>query len=570
MRPSSVRRQGVIGRLALVGGLCLGLVAAAPALAGAAGSAGWPIYGGNYGNDRYSPLGQINAGNVKQLRVAYAFQVGALRANEATPLVIGETMYLASSWGPKFVYALDAKSGEMKWQYRSGVPEDVIQYACCDVDTRGVAYDNGRLFVGRLDGYLVALDAATGKEVWKTQVVDYKSGAVITSPPLVVHGKVITGHAGGEYGVRGRLAAYDEETGKPRWTTYTIPGPGEPGNDTWKGDSWKHGGASTWLSGSYDPRLNIVYWGTSNPGPWDAAVRSTGDSDYGRYTNLYSSSVLALNPDTGKILWHIQYTPADAWDYDGVNESVLADLRLDGRTVPALMHADRNGFFYVADRRSGRLISAKPYVHVNWAKGISLKTGRPIEVADKRPTREHKATNVCPSLFGGRNWQPMSYSPQTRLVYISTNNMCMDIKGVAAEYHRGVFYMGTDFSVALGSGGFGGEVVAWDPARQKKVWGIKEGDPYNGGVLSTAGGLVFYGTYDGWFKAADARTGKVLWKFFAGSGFGAGPMSFAVDGRQYVAVLSGRPQSAPTFMGELGKKMLAQTPQGGTLFVFSQ
>ncbi len=546
---------------------------AALALAAWLGVAGaqnrdWPYPGGDPGNTRFSPLDLINTGNVGGLRVLYALQLGALRANEDMPIVIGDTMYVASSWGPKYVYAIDARNGAKKWTYESNVPEGVMPYACCDVDTRGVTYSNGKIFVGQLDGNLVALDAATGKPVWKTKVVEYKEGKVITSPPTVVGNKVITGYAGGEYGVRGALQAYDADTGKLIWRTYTIPGPGEPGNDTWKGDSWKHGGGSTWLAGSYDSKLNVLYWGTSNPGPWNTAVRGPGTSNYGQFTNLYTSSVLALDPDTGKIKWHIQYTPHDAWDYDGVNESVLADLDIDGHKVPVLMHADRNGFFYVANRQTGKLISARPYVYVNWAEGVDLRTARPIEIADKRPTLQHKASDICPSLFGGKNWQPMSYNPQTGLVYMSTNNMCMDMKDVDIDFHQGMFYLGNDFQITRGHGGYLGRLVAWDPVNQKEVWGINERLPYNGGIISTGGGLLFYGTFDGWFRAVDAKAGKILWQFAPGTGVDAAPLTYQIDGKQYLAVVAGRPQGPPSFMGEIGKEMLAATPQGGALFVF--
>ena len=279
----------------------------------------WPMYGNGYDNARYSPLKQINAGNVGNLKLAYSFQLGSLRSNEASPIVVGDTLYVSTSWGPKYVHALDARTGARKWVYEPEIPDDVLQYACCDVNSRGVTYGDGKLFVGRLDGKLSAVDAKTGKEVWTTTVVDYKQGSVITSPPLVVKNLVITGFGGGEYGARGSLQAYDVNTGKEIWKTWTVPGPGEPNNDTWKGDSWQHGGAVLWLTGSYDPRTNTVLWGTSNPGPWNSAVRSTGNGNYGQLSNLYSSSTVAFDADTGKIKWWVQATPQDAWDYDGVN-----------------------------------------------------------------------------------------------------------------------------------------------------------------------------------------------------------------------------------------------------------
>ena len=310
--------------------LTAGAVALAPAAGLCADVAGWPVYGQNDSNTRFSPLKQINEKNVGKLKLAYSFSLASLRSNKSTPLVIGDTMYVTSSWGPKFVYALNAATGDKKWVYEPEIPDDVMQYGCCDVQNRGAAYADGKLFIGRLDGKLTALDAATGKELWTADVVDYKQGSVITSPPLVVKNKVITGFGGGEYGARGSLQAYDANTGKELWKTYTVPGPGETGNDSWKGDTWKHGGAAAWLVGSYDPETNLVLFGTSNPSPWNAAIRSTGTGDYGKLTNLYSASTVALDADTGEIKWHLQGTPANSWDYDGVNEAVLADLTIGG------------------------------------------------------------------------------------------------------------------------------------------------------------------------------------------------------------------------------------------------
>ena len=546
------------------------LLAATPAGARAADAGDWPMYGHGYDNTRFSPLTEITAGNVGKLKLAFAFSLGSLRSNESTPIVIGDTLYVSSSWGPKFVYALDARTGAMKWKYEPDIPDDVLQYACCDVDNRGVTYADGKIFVGRLDGHLVALDAKTGKELWDTKVVDYTQGSVITSPPLVVKNLVITGFGGGEYGVRGSLQAYDINTGKQVWKTWTVPGPGEPGNDTWKGDSWQHGGAAPWLVGSYDPKTNTVFWGTSNPGPWNAAVRSTGTSDYGKLTNLYSASTLALDADTGRIKWYVQDTPEDAWDFDGVNELVLADLKIDGQTVPVYMKADRNGFFYVVNRDTGKLISAEKYVPANWATSVDLTTTRPVEVSSKRPTADHPAKDVCPNLIGGKNWQPMSYNPDTGLVYIPSNNVCMDWKVSSVKYRRGVFYLGGEFPPVPGPGGYLGELIAWDPVAHKQVWGIKEDLPFNGGTLSTAGGVTFYGDLHGIFKALDAKTGKELWSMNVGSGVGAGPISYSVDGKQFVAVVAGRTVSLAAFVGGIGEKMLAATPEGGTLFVFSE
>jgi PQQ-dependent dehydrogenase (methanol/ethanol family) len=530
----------------------------------------WTTYGRTYDNTRYSPLSKIDTNNVGNLKLAFAFQLGSLRSNEATPIVIDGTMYVSTSWGPKYVYALDAQTGERKWTYEPEIPDDVLQYACCDVNSRGVAYAEGKIFVGRLDGMLAALDAKTGKELWVSSVVDYKQGSVITSPPVVVKDKVITGFGGGEYGARGSIQAYDLNTGKQIWKTWTVPGPGEPGNDTWKGDSWEHGGGAAWLIGSYDAKSNTVFYGTSNPGPWNSAVRSTGNSDYGNLRNLYTASTLALDPDTGKIKWYLQTTPEDAWDYDGVNELVLADLKIAGRENPVMLKADRNGFFYVANRETGKLISADKFVPTNWAEKIDLESAKPVEVAEKRPGPNHPVKDVCPNLIGGKNWQPMSFNPETGLVYIPSNNICMDWSVGEVNYRRGVFYLGAEFPTHAGPGGYQGELIAWDPIGKKKIWGVKEDLSFNGGTLTTAGGLVFSGNLHGMFRAFNAKTGQELWKIGLGSGIGAGPMTYSVAGKQYVAVVSGRTAAIPAFLGDVGKEMTAATPEGGTLFVFSE
>lgn len=550
----------------LVLGMTLGVASIASAQ-------NWPVYGGDSGNTRFSKAAQINAGNVNKLKVQWALQLGTTRSQESTPILVGDSLIVTSSFGPKNTYAVNAKTGEVKWTYQPDVPKGIDQFACCDVNNRGAAAANGKIFLGRLDAHIVALDEKTGKELWKTKIVDYTAGAVITSPPTVVKNLVITGFGGGEYGVRGAIVALDQATGKEVWRTQTVPQPGEPGGDTWKGDSGKLGGAVAWHIGSYDPKLNLVYYGTSNPSPWSAAVRGNDSSDVGKFSNLYSSSVLAMNADTGKITWHYQFTPHDAWDYDGVNELVFADLPVNGKKTPVLMQANRNGFFYVIDRANGKLVSAKQYVDgINWATGIDMKTGTPIEAAgnQKRPGMKRKASDICPNLLGSKNWMPMSYSEQTGLVYIPTINLCMDMEGIQADYKRGAFYLGVNFDLGkMGKGGHGGGVKAWDPVRSKEVWFNKDEMPWAGGVTTTSGGVVFHGDVKGWFKALDAKTGKVLWKFNTGSGISAAPMTYTIEGKQYVAVVSGRTQSIPAFMGALGEKVVAQSPEGGTMFVFA-
>lgn len=546
--------------------------AAALGAASLASAQSWPTYGGDLGNQRYSQGNQITPANVNKLNVKWALQLGSNRSQESSPILVGDTLYVTSSFGPKNVFAVNAKTGEVRWKWSPEMPKGVDQYACCDVNSRGVSYNDGKIFVGRLDAKVTALDAKSGKELWTTTVVDYTQGSVITSPPTIAKNVLITGFGGGEYGVRGALVALDQSTGKEVWRTHTVPVGNEKGADTWKGDSGKTGGGAAWNVGSYDPKLNLVYYGTSNPGPWTAVVRGNDSSDIGKFTNLYTASVIALNPDTGNIVWHYQFTPHDAWDYDGVNELVLADLTIDGKQVPALMQANRNGFFYVLDRSNGKLISAKNFVPTNWATGVDLKTGMPIETAnnEKRPRLKKWAKDICPNLVGGKNWMPMSYNPKTGLVYIPTMNLCMDLEGIQEEYKRGQFFLGVNFDLDKpGPGGYLGGLKAWDPVAQKEVWFNKDDLPFNGGTMTTTTGLVFAGDIKGTFRAMDAKTGKELWKFNAGSGISAAPISYTLDGKQYIAVVSGRTQSMPAFFGKIGEKMVAASPEGGTLYVFA-
>lgn len=551
----------------------VGAMLASTASTGIAQSGGqWLHYGGDYSNTRYSDLKQINSRNVNRLKVAWMHSLGSLETQESTPLVVGDTMYVTTSTGPRFVFALDAKTGKTKWAHQPEMPNDYFATVCCGLDNRGVAYANGKVFFGRLDAKLVALDANTGKKLWTATVENYRNGHAITSPPLVYKNLVVTGIAGGEYGIRGFIAAYDQDTGEQVWKTYTIPGPGEPGNETWRGDSWKTGAASTWGVGSYDPKLNMVYWSTSNAGPWGGHTRSIDSSDFGDLTNKWTASQLAFDADTGEIKWGYQFTPNDVWDYDGINEAVLHDLRIGGRTVPALMHADRNGFFYVLNRQNGELISAEPFVTVNWATHIDKKTGRPVEAAnnEKRPQLGKWARNVCPNLIGGKNWSPMSFNPGTGLVYLPAFNMCMDIANKEEEYTPGRFYLASEFNLDM-SGASGdnlAEFIAWDPVKQEKAWSIKEDLPFVGGAMTTAGNLVFYGNQHGMLKALNARTGRVLWEFDVGTGIIQSPMTYTVDGKQYLAVVAGRSKGPPSFFGKIGQRVIEASPEGGILVVF--
>jgi len=545
-------------------------LATAASFAMAQAGAEWPHYGGDQWNTRYSTLNQINTGNVSSLKVAWMHSLGSLESQESTPLIVGDTMYVTTSTGPKYVFALDAKTGKQKWKYEPEMPNDYFATVCCGLDNRGVAVANGKVFVGRLDAKLVALDANTGKELWTATVADYKKGHAITSPPLVYKNLVVTGIAGGEYGIRGFVQAYDQATGKSVWKTYTIPGTGEPGNETWKGDSWKTGAGSTWYVGSYDAKRNLVYWSTSNGGPWGGQTRGNDSSDILPYTNLWTSAQLAFDGDTGKIAWGYQMTPSDVWDFDGVNEGVLADLNVGGQQTPVVMRADRNGFFYVINRESGKLVSAQPFVPTNWATGVDMKTGMPIEDPTKRPRLGKWARNVCPNLIGGKNWEPMSYSQQTGLVYIPTFNMCMDIANKEEEYSPGKFYLASEFNLDM-AGSVGSnlsEFVAWDPITNKKVWGVKEDLPFLSGAMTTAGGLVFYGNQHGELKALDAKTGNVLWKFNVGTGILQSPVTYTVGGKQYLAVVAGRTKGPPSFFGKIGQRVIDASPEGGVLIVF--
>jgi PQQ-dependent dehydrogenase (methanol/ethanol family) len=554
---------------AITAGCAAGTLGAA--VAAEAADTGWPIYGGNYQKWHYSELARINRDNVHKLSFAWARSLGNAFGQESTPLVVGDTLFVTSANGPQHVMALDAATGAIRWKVDLEMPVGVQQYACCGVVNRGVAYSDGLVFVGRLDGALTALDAKTGEEVWTADVVDYKQGSVITSPPLVVKDLVITGFGGGEYGARGYIVAFDKKTGKERWKTWTVPGPGEPGNESWKGDSWKYGGGTVWLVASYDPERDLAYFGTSNPSPWNALVRGPNTSDYGPYTNKWTAATIAVDPDDGKIVWGFQSTPHDAWDYDGVNELVLVDIDVDGdgKPDPVGLKADRNGFFFVLDRTNGKALSAETFVPTNWANGYDLTAQRPIEDPTKRPGLKKKAVDICPNLLGGKNWMPMAWSPQTKLVYIPANNLCMDMEDSEVEYKRGSFYLGKDFPTKAGPGGYLGELIAWDPVARKKVWGIQEKWPFNGGVLATAGGLVFAGNYEGEFRAIDAKTGEILWKKQLGSGIHAGPSTYEVGGKQYVVVAVGRSETIPGFLGEIGRKMIEAQPTAGMLFAFT-
>jgi PQQ-dependent dehydrogenase (methanol/ethanol family) len=497
----------------------------------------WTMQNKNYASTRYSALDSINTDSVKSLKVAWTFSTGVLRGHEGAPLVVGNTMYVHTPF-PNIVYALDlAKEGApVKWKYVPKQDPKVVPVACCDTVNRGLAYANGKIFQNQLDTTTVALDAETGKELWKVKQGDYKMGQTITSAPMVVKDKVISGISGGEFGVRGFVTANDVNTGKQIWRMYST-GPeaevGFPGSEeTWKGDEWKRGGGTTWGWYSYDPQLNLFYYGSGNPGSWNPDQRP-GD-------NKWSMSIWARDPDTGRAKWVYQKTPHDRWDYDGINEMVLIDVSIKGQPRKVLANFDRNGFAYMLDRTTGELLMADPFVVVNWATGVDLKTGRPIENPEKQTSSARNTKDICPSAMGGKNQQPVAYSPKTNLIYVPTNNLCMDYEGVQVKYQAGQPYVGAIVVSHPGPGGNRGEFIAWDPTTNKKVWGIKEQLANWGGALATAGDVVFYGTMEGWLKAVNAKTGELLWKFKTASGIIGNPMTYVgPDGKQYVAVLSG-------------------------------
>lgn len=486
----------------------------------------WLTYHGSYDAQRFSRLDQVNTGNVSQLKQAWQMYLPIPHGFNTTPLVVDGIMYYTTG-GHTAVYAVDAKTGKELWHYRAKVVEAVP--ACCDWVNRGVAIGDGKVFFTTLDAKLLALDASTGRLLWEQMVDDWREGYTATAAPLFVKDKVIVGISGGEYGIRGFLDAFDARTGKKAWRTWTIPGPGEPGHETWQDEkpTWMTGGGATWVTGSYDPQLNLLYWTTGNPGPvFNGQVRK-GD-------NLYTDSVLALDPDSGKIQWHYQWTPHDIWDYDGVNEVILTDLTVDGRPIKAMIHADKNGYFYVLDRTNGKFIKAQSFARQTWTKGLDPKTGRP----EINPAGLFTSSfeYICPGPAGAKEWNHMSFSPQTGLAYIPVIENCGAFRTGQAFYVKGLpFWGGIAEAGALGPGESHGKMMALNPSTMEIAWEIGSEWPVVSGVLTTAGGLVFWGEANGMLHATDARTGKDVWTYKAPMGMRAPPMTYTVDGKQYVA-----------------------------------
>ncbi len=523
---------------------------------GASNTAGVLNYGMGYDLQRFSPLHQIDAKNVHKLTPVWNYSLDDNRSEESQPIVADGVIYITSHAA---TMAVDAKTGNQIWKTKVEYPADVPRVVCCGIINRGVAIYDGKLFRTTLDANVIALDAKTGKELWRQNVADYKVGFSMTMAPLLADGVLVTGVSGGEFGTRDFIDGWDPATGKHLWRTFTIPEPGEPGGDTWKGDTWKYGGGSTWITGSYDPETKTMYWGVGNPGPFNAAVRP-GD-------NLYTCSVIAMDPQTGKIKWHFQFSPNNPYDYDSVAEMVLATVDVKGKPTKVILDANRNGFFYVLDRSDGKLIAANAYVKVNWASGIDMNSGRPIETELTNKARAGELVTLFPSILGGKNWEPMSYDPKTKLAYVNTLAFGSHYRAVPAEYKAGEWYIGLDLAAGWEFGdGPRGYLKAIDPLTGKVRWQQASDIPRFSGVLSTAGGVVFAGALTGEFEAFDADSGKKLWQFKTGSGIEGQPVTWEQDGVQYVAVTTGIGGVYANFSGD---ERLAKIPAGGSLWVFA-
>jgi quinohemoprotein ethanol dehydrogenase len=518
--------------------------------------ANWVTHGGTYDEQRFSKLAQINASNVGKLGLAWSTELDTNRGQETTPLVVDGRVYLTTAWSK--VYALDGKTGAILWKYDPKVPGDAGVKGCCDVVNRGAAYYDGKVYVGTFDGRLVALDANSGQPVWTTNTVDTSKPYTITGAPRVVDGNIVIGNGGAELGVRGYVTAYDAETGAQKWRFYTVPRPdgkadGEISDDvlkakadgTWFDGMWKQtgGGGTVWDAIVYDPEFDQVYIGVGNGTPWNQDLRTGGKGD-----NLFLSSIVALDAKTGAYKWHYQVNPGESWDFTASQPIMLSDLMIDGKPRKVLMQAPKNGFFYVIDRQTGKLISAKPFTKVTWATSIDLATGRPVEVPEAR--YHNGAFLMYPSAFGGHSWYPMSFSPRTGLVYLPVQEVPMfyqrddQFRLRAGTFNIGVFSpknaVPTDKGkMATARASVKGALVAWDPVAQREVWRAEQPGPANAGTMATAGDLVFEGNPQGAFQAFDARDGKPLWKFQAQTGVGGSPITYSIDGQQYVLVVSG-------------------------------
>jgi PQQ-dependent dehydrogenase (methanol/ethanol family) len=555
----------------------------------------WTMPGKDYAATRYSGLSELTPANVARLKPVWNFSTGVLRGHEGQPLVVNQTMYVVTPY-PNVLYAFDLAqpSYPLKWKYRPAVDPNSLGIACCDAINRGAFYTDGKVVYNTLDGHTVAIDATTGREVWNTKVADISDGETTPMAPFIVKDRVIVGPSGGEFGIHGWAKALDLTTGKVVWTAFNEgsdadmlarPGIFKPfydkgadlGLTTWPKDIWQKAGAPVWGWFSYDPGLDLVYYGVGNPGPYNPEQR-LGD-------NKWTNSVLARRPGDGSLVWAYQFTPHDNWDYDSNAEMILADLTVQGKPRKVLVHFDKNGFAYTIDRGTGEVLVAEPFVSLNWAKRIDLATGRPVLDSSKfTGASKGNVKYICPSLEGGKSpASPAAYSPRTGLFYVSTVNLCMDYQAEVRARIRGTPFIGANTPYVAGPGGNMGAFIAWDAAQGKRVWEIKEKYPVWSGVLTTGGDLVFYGTLDGWLKAVSARTGAVLWKFKVGSGVVAAPITFTgADGKQYVAVYAGIGGDWALLSGDLRaddpadvrdpadfiRDLARYTSQGGVVWIF--
>jgi len=546
----------------------LAATAAAPAyrpvttsrLLNAQHDAGWLMYRRNYASTAYAPFREITRHNVNRLKIAFDYESGLTQGHESAPIVNGHYMFVTTPMD--HLIAMDATSGKLLWSYAYPIDPKALKTVCCDVVNRGVALYGDMVYMGTLGNHIVALDARTGKVQWDTALAPPGVGYFITGAPLIVDGRLIIGDGGGEYGARGFVVAMNPTTGKVEWKTYTTAAPGTPGGDTWPKGAYKTGGGNPWITGSYDRTTDTLFWGVGNPGPWLSTLRPG--------KNLYTDSVLALDPSTGRIKWYYQFTPNDTWDYDGVNENVMTNVKYHGREYRALVHADRNGWFYALNRANGKLIYAKPFVHVTSISG--MKNGEAVENPAMIPTVD-KQVFTCPSFLGGKNWWPMSIDPVTRMAYIPTQHACMDIKGVApVAYKAGLAFLDETFEVMHDpTTKDWGSVQAVDLNTGKQVWQFTTHLPWAGGTLTTAGGLMFSGSTNGHFYAFDAKTGQVLWQSpELSSGIVGVPTTYVIDGKQYVAVWAGWGGAGPIWGGQMANDPAVKSiPRGGHLYVFT-
>ena len=522
---------------------------------------GWLMFRGDYKSNGYKPFKDINTSNVQNLRLAWQYQSpDNPQGYESPEIVNGDYMFVTT---PKDqLIAFNAATGQKLWEYTKNLDDTGLKTVCCDVVNRGVALYGDNVYMATLDNYVVALDAKTGKVVWQKQLISPDIGYAMTLAPLIVKGKVVVGESGGEYGIRGFIEALDAKTGKEVWKTYTIPSPNEPGGNTWPKGAYKHGGGGAWLTGTYDAETDTLFWGVGNPGPWLATLR------HGR--NLHTDSVIAMNPATGHIKWSYQYTPNDTWDYDGTNETVMTDITYQGKPYKALVTASRNGWFYAINRENGKLIYAKPFVTATSVNGI--KDGQMTTDNALRPA-VGKTVTTCPSFLGGKNWWPISVDPETHMAYVPAMHTCMTIGGTSVAYKAGLPFLGETFNVTADPKfpNQWGDVIAINLNTGDPVWHFPSALPWNDGMVSTAGGLVFSGSADGVLYAFDAKTGKVLWKSpKMTSGIIGVPTTFKVGGKQYVSVWAGWGGATPIWGGDMAKDpAVKDIPRGGHLYVFS-